>query len=172
MDPVTAFLVVGGVGVVFLLIALVVGDLLNLGHVDADGPFSLPAICSLIGGAGFIGAIPAALLPESMGASRVLISAVIGLAGALPIAWGAVKLSRGLNNMNTDKTLTDSDALGALGVVVTSIPANGLGEVLLTLGGQHLKYNARSHTPLASGTPVYVVDIPTPTSVEVISTAD
>jgi hypothetical protein len=51
------------------------------------------------------------------------------------------------------------------------VPAGGLGEVRLSVGGQQLKYHARSAVPLPAGTPVYVVDTPTETSVEVVSTA-
>ena len=172
MDSVTlTFLVIGGVGLALLVIALLVGEIGDFGHPDADGPFSLPAIAAFIGGIGFIGAVPAALLPESMGGWRILISAAIGLVGALPVAFGALRLTAGLMRMNTDPTLTDNDLIGSHGTVITAIGAGRLGEVRLRVGGQDLKYYARSATPLETGTPVYVIDVPSPTSVEVVSTA-
>jgi membrane protein implicated in regulation of membrane protease activity len=73
--------------------------------------------------------------------------------------------------MRTDPTLSERDLIGRLGQVITSIPSGGLGEVRLTVGGQQLKYYARSAETLPAGTPVYVIDAPTPTSVEVVSTA-
>ena len=173
MDPVTlTFLVVGGVGVVLLLVAVLAGDIGDFGHPDADGIFSLPALCALLGGAGFVGAIPAALTEGRLGTlGRVLLSVAIGLAAALPLAYGAVRLSAGLMHMRTDRTLVDSDLIGAQGRVITAISAPGLGEVRLDVAGQQLKYYARSARPLAAGTPVYVIDTPSPTSVEVVSTA-
>ena len=67
MDATTlTFLVVGGVGVALLMVALVVGEVADVGLPDADGPFSLPAIAAFVGGAGFVGAIPAALLPDTL----------------------------------------------------------------------------------------------------------
>lgn len=91
MDPLTlTFLVVGGIGIVLLVVALVVGEVGDFGHPDADGPFSLPAIAAFIGGMGFVGAIPAALIGDSLPtALAVLISVLIGLLGALP--WPGVR---------------------------------------------------------------------------------
>lgn len=173
MDSVTlAFLMVGGLGVVLLVIALLVGDLGHLGHPDADGVFSLPAITALVGGAGFGGAIAAALLPDSLPtAVRAVLATAVGLVVALPLAYGAVRLSAGLFHMNTDRTLGQGDVIGSLGVVITPIPVDGYGEVRLSIAGQLLKYHARADAPLRAGTSVYVVDAPSATSVQVVSTS-
>ncbi len=168
----TAFLVVGGVGVVLLLVSLVVGE---IGHLalDADGgPFSLEAVAALLGGIGFGGAAATALLPASLpGPAAVLLALGAGLALAVPLAWGAIRLSRALNDMPTAETLTRHHLAGAQGVVVSAVPAAGLGEVRLSLAGQHLKYAARSDVALPVGTPVYVVEAISETAVHVVSTA-
>ena len=166
-----AFLAVGGVGVLVLVLALVGGEIGHLGHPDADGPFSLPAIAAFVGGVGFGGAAASALLPDLPGVVTVLLCLVVGVVVALPLAAGAVKLASGLRDMPTAPTLTEGDLLGSQGVVVSAVPAGGFGEVRLSLGGQQLKYAARSEVALPTGTPVYVVDTPSPTSVEVVSTA-
>jgi membrane protein implicated in regulation of membrane protease activity len=172
VDPIAvAFLVTGGVGVLVLLLALVLGEFGDLGHGDADGPFSLPAIAAFIGGIGFGGAAVTALLPELPGAATVLLAVLGGLLIAFPLTAGAVRLSAALRDMPTEPTLTGSRLLGAQGVVVSGVPAGGLGEVRLSVAGQQLKYHARSDVPLPAGTPVYVVDALTDTSVEVVSTA-
>ena len=165
------FLVIGAIGVVVLVLSLVVGELGDLAG-DADGPFSLPAIAALIGGIGFGGAAATALLPDALGDSaRVLVAALVGLAVAVPLAWGAVRLSRGLRDMPTAETLTRQHLLGAQGVVISAVPSPGYGEVRLAVAGQQLKFSARSELPLAAGTPVYVVDTLSDTAVEVVSTA-
>ncbi|NNG35441.1 NfeD family protein [Nakamurella aerolata] len=173
MDPVTlAFLLVGALGLVVLVVALLGGEFLHLAGTDADGPFSLPVIAAFVGGAGFVGAIPAALLPDAMGTGgRIALSAVIGLLGALPLAFGALRLTAAVMHMRTDPTLTEQALAGALGVVITPIGAGGYGEVRIRVHGQDLKYAARSDEPLAIGTPVFVTEALSATAVEVVSTA-
>lgn len=172
MDAVTlTFLVIGGIGTALLLVALLVGEIGHFGGPDADGPFSLPAIAAFIGGAGFVGAIPSALVGDSIsGTPKVLLCGAIGVVGALPIAWGAIRLSAGLMRMRTDATLTEGDLVGSQGVVITRIDQDRLGEVRLRVAGQDLKYYARSAAALPIGTPVYVVEALSPTTVEVVST--
>lgn len=173
MDPVTfGFLITGAIGAVLLLLALVVGDLLHLGGLDADGPFSFPAIAAFIGGVGFAGAAASALLPIDDDATRGWLSGGIGVLAALPLAWFAVRLSRGLMNMSTDRTLTDDDLAGALGTVITRIPADGFGEVRIRISGQDIKYSARSGTELARGAQIFVVRPLSSTAVEVVGIDD
>jgi membrane protein implicated in regulation of membrane protease activity len=168
------FLVVGAIGLGILLLSLFVGEIgeLGLGDVDVDGPFSVPAVAALLGGVGFGGAAATALLPESLGDGVTLLLALaVGLAVAVPLAWGAVRLSRALKDMPTTETLTRHHLIGTQGVVVSSVPDGGFGEVRLTVAGQQLKYSARSDDALPTGTPVYVVDTLSETAVQVVSTA-
>jgi membrane protein implicated in regulation of membrane protease activity len=168
------FLVVGVVGLVVLLLSLFAGELgdLGLGDLGLDGWFSVPAIAALLGGVGFGGAAATALLSENLpDAVTALLALAVGLVVAVPLAWGAVRLSRALTDMPTQETLTRHHLVGAQGVVVSPVPDAGFGEVRLTLAGQQIKFSARSHVPLAAGTPVYVVEALSETSVEVVSTA-
>jgi membrane protein implicated in regulation of membrane protease activity len=165
------FLVVGAVGLAVLVLSLIVGEL-DLGFGDGDGPFSLPAIAALAGGVGFGGAAATALLPESLpDAVTVPVALAAGLATAIPLAWGAIRLSRALKDMPTSETLTRDSLVGAQGIVVSAVPGSGFGEVRLGVAGQHLKFFARSDLPLPTGTPVYVVDTLSETAVQVVSTA-
>lgn len=173
MDTVTlGFLVVGCVGVGVLLLSLIVGDLLHFGDVDADGMFSLPAIAAYVGGVGFFGTIAASLLDFSSTGVQVTVALLAGLILAVPLAYGAIRLTRSLSNMRTDRTLTDDDLVGALGVVITSIPQAGYGEIRVRLNGTDLKYSARAEEPLPTGTPIFVITALSATAVEVVSTGD
>jgi membrane-bound ClpP family serine protease len=166
------FLVVGVLGLVVLVLSLFVGELGDLGLGDVDGPFSVPAIAALLGGVGFGGAAAVSVLPEDLpDAATGLLALAVGVAVAVPLAWGAIRLSRALTDMPTQETLTRHHLVGAQGVVVSAIPATGFGEVRLVLAGQQLKYSARSDVPLPTGTPVYVVEALSETAVEVVSTA-
>ncbi len=167
-----AFLVVGGIGVALLVLSLVVGEIGHLGAADADGPVSLEVVAALLGGVGFGGAAATALLPASLPTSlTVLVALLVGVIAAVPLAWGAYRLSRALRDMPTTATLTRSSLAGAQGVVVSAVPAGGFGEVRLDLAGQGLKYAARCDAPLPAGTPVYVVEALSETAVHVVSTA-
>jgi membrane protein implicated in regulation of membrane protease activity len=169
-----AFLLVGAIGLAVLLLSLFVGELgeLGIGHVDGDGPFSVPAIAALLGGVGFGGAAATSVLPPDLpDAVTVLLALAAGLVVAVPLAWGAIRLSRALKDMPTQETLTRHHLIGALGVVVSAVPSPGFGEVRLAVAGQHLKFAARSDVPLPTGTPVYVVEALSETSVQVVSTA-
>ncbi|WP_116452038.1 hypothetical protein [Blastococcus litoris] len=170
----TVFLVVGALGLLVLLVSLFVGEIgeLGLGDVDADGPFSVPAIAALLGGIGFGGAAAVSLLPDGLpDAAAALLALAAGLVVAVPLAWGAIRLTRALKDMPTQATLTRDDLAGTQGVVVSAVPSAGFGEVRLALAGQHLKFAARSDLPLPAGTPVYVVEALSDTSVHVVSTA-
>jgi hypothetical protein len=55
--------------------------------------------------------------------------------------------------------------VGATGTVISPVPVGGYGEVRLRVAGQPMKFHARADRPLALGTEVFVIEVPTPTSV-------
>jgi membrane protein implicated in regulation of membrane protease activity len=177
MSAVTiTFLGIGCLSLLLLVLSLVGGGHLHLGHfhlghvhlghvghghAGSGHDLSLPVITGFIGAFGFGGAIAAELLPGH----NALLASGVGLLAAFPTAWGAGRLMNAAINMSTDATLTSGDLLGAMGVVISPVPADGFGEVRLTVGGQPMKFNARSAEPLALGTHVFVIEVPSPTSV-------
>ncbi|MGH3716838.1 MAG: NfeD family protein [Micromonosporaceae bacterium] len=162
----TVFLIIGGVGLAILAASLLFGELLQLGDFDADGPFSVATIAAFLGAFGFGAEAASALLPD-LGGLTLLIAVVAGLIAAIPAAWLAIRLTRAVMDMRTDATLTRQDLLGASGVVLTRIPADGYGEVRLSLAGQQIKYNARAEQPIPAGSAIFVISAPTETSVVV-----
>jgi membrane protein implicated in regulation of membrane protease activity len=175
----TTFLGIGCMSLLLLVLSLIGGHLhlghlhlghlhvghLHLGHTGHGGDgglqLSLPVIAGFIGAFGFGGAIAAELIPGH----SALLAGGIGLMAAVPTAWAAGRLVDAAVNMPTDATLTSGDIVGTTGVVITPVPAGGYGEVRLTVGGQPMKFNARSAEPLAMGTHVFVIEVPSPTSV-------
>lgn len=183
---VTAFLVIGGFGVFLLAASLVFGSHLHIGHVHfhlpgnwhlghgghgpqaaSDTAFSLPAVAGFVGAFGFGGAIAASLLPDASG----LVPSLVGLAAAIPTAWGAARLTRAAMDMATDATPTQGDVIGSIGVVIRAIPSNGYGEVRVRFAGQLMKFHARAERPIEVGTEILVVEAPSTTSVVVETTA-
>lgn len=160
------FLVVGGAGVALLALGLLGSELLAAVHAGADAVVPLEAVAGFVGAFGFAGAAAAALTgPATPG--RWAVCAGAGVVAAVPAAVFAVRLSRAARDMPTDATPTRADLVGALGVVVTPVPAGGYGEVRVRLAGQPVKVYARADAPLPAGAAVFVVEAPTDTSVVV-----
>lgn len=157
----TAFLIIGGIGLALLVVALLGGEVLDFLPFDADGPFSTAAVAGFVGAFGFGAAIAYSLIPV------VLIAVLVGVAAAAPLAWLTIKLTRAVMHMRTDPTLTRDHLVGATGVVVSPIPADGYGEVRVLVAGQQMKFNARADKALPTGAEIFVIGTLSETSVRV-----
>lgn len=142
------------------------GLLDGIGALDGlfDGLLSLPVIAGFVSMLGFGGAIVLGTTELGPGTATV-ISAGAGT-GAGWLTW---KLSRALMRDQTATTPRGTDLIGSSGTVVTAIPADGYGEVLLQLAGLPVKFASRSSIAVARGTEVWVEEILSPTSVAVRS---
>ncbi|MEG3628531.1 hypothetical protein [Streptomyces poriticola] len=163
----TWFLGLGITGVVLLALSLIFDGLLDGalgGALDGvlDGWLSLPVIAGFVAMTGFGGAIVL-----GSGWAGPTGAAGAGALSGVGAAWLTYRLSRALLRDQTAVTPTTDHLLGTSGKVVTAIPADGFGEVLLHLAGQPLKCAARSARPVARGTEVWVEAAPTETSVVV-----
>ncbi|EGX60926.1 hypothetical protein SZN_05712 [Streptomyces zinciresistens K42] len=161
------FLGLGITGVVLLALALVFDGVLEgalHGVLDGvlDGLLSLPVVAGFVAMTGFGGAI--ALGATGMG--PVAATGAGALAG-LGTAWLTYRFGRALMRDQTAATPRADGLIGTVGSVVTPIPADGFGEVLLQLAGQPMKFAARCAQPVARGTEVWVESAPTATSVVV-----
>lgn len=163
----TLFLGLGIAGVVLLALSLVFDGILEGlfgGVLDGlfDGLLSLPVIAGFLSMLGFGGAI----VLGTTGVGTVAATGVGVLAGlvAAVLTW---RLSRALMRDQTDATPRGEDLVGTSGSVVTAIPADGYGEVLLRLGGHLVKLSAKSGTPVARGTEIWVEASLSSTSVSV-----
>ncbi len=160
-----AFLIIGAVGLGIIIVALVLGEVLDgvFEAVDADvggGVFSTPVLGAFLAAFGFGGA----LIQYTTNAGIVL-SALGGLASGLAVGGIALLIVRSLVNMPTDENVRTIDMVGVTGTVITRIPAGGLGEVTLRHAGQLLKLSARSESELFAGTPIVVSAVMSSSSV-------
>ncbi|MBD3554393.1 MULTISPECIES: hypothetical protein [Streptomyces] len=163
----TFFLGLGIAGIVLLALSLIFDGVLEGlfgGVLDGlfDGLLSLPVIAGFVSMLGFGGAV----VLGTTGAGTVAATAV-GVAAGLVAAWLTWKLSQALMRDQTHTTPRGSDLVGTSGSVVTAIPAEGYGEVMLRLGGQPVKYAAKSAVPVARGTEIWVEEALSTTSVAV-----
>jgi membrane protein implicated in regulation of membrane protease activity len=126
--------------------------------------YTLPVTSGFIGGFGFGGAI-AVELSHRTGSAAVVLGCLVGLAVGLPFAWAAGRFVAAVADMPTDATPQSADLVGSTGLIVSEVPAGGLGQVRLSYAGQPMKFNARADGPLALGVRVVVIGVPTPTCV-------
>ncbi|WP_103515737.1 hypothetical protein [Streptomyces sp. SM10] len=167
----TVFLGLGIAGIVLLALSLIFdgvleglfGDALD-GMLDGlfDGLLSLPVIAGFLSMLGFGGAI--VLGTTDLGTP---VAVAGGAVTGLVAAWLTWKLSRALMRDATTATPRGEDLVGTSGSVVTPIPADGYGEVLLRLAGQTVKFAARSAVPVERGAEIWVEAALSTTSVTV-----
>ena len=159
----TVFLVVGAVGVLLLLVALVVGDVLDGAFEGLSaGFFSTEALAGFLGALGFGGAIAL----EVTGSTSLAV--VIGLVLGVLLGWLAARASRFLHGDGKGDTVRTSDMLEKIGSVVSAIPdGGGFGVVSLSVGGHITRLNARSSVAVPAGTQVSVTQVISPTAVQV-----
>lgn len=167
----TVFLGLGIAGIVLLVLSLIFDGVLEGLVGDAfggllngffDGLLSLPVIAGFLSMLGFGGAI--VLGTTGVGTTGAV---VVGAVAGLVAGWLTWKLSKALMRDQTAATPRGEDLVGTSGSVVTPIPADGYGEVLLRLAGQTVKYSAKSPLPIARGAEIWVEAILSSTSVTV-----
>lgn len=165
----TFFLGLGIAGIVLLVLALVFDGVLEglfdgAGVLDGlfDGLLSLPVIAGFVSMLGFAGAI--VLGTTGLGAGP---ATAVGVGAGAGAGWLTWRFSRTLMRDDPAVTPRSEDLVGSSGSVVTAIPADGYGEVLLYLAGQPVKYAAKSAVPIPRGAEIWVEGTLSTTSVTV-----
>lgn len=156
----TAFLIIGGIGILMLVVSLIVGDFLD-GMLEFGGDwFGGAALSGFLGAFGFGGALAYDASGGNMGlalgvgvTAGVVLGALVGIASS--------KLRQGGDGAN----VRSSDLVGSAGTVVNAIPEEGYGEVSVTIAGHITKLNARCPGGAPIGAAVEVAAVLSPTSV-------
>lgn len=163
------FLGLGFAGLILLVVTLLFDGILEglLGGVHAlngffDGLISLPVIAGFVSMLGFAGAIVTGTTGLGPAASTA-----VAVPAALLTAWGAYRAGKALMGDDSGGAPREGDVVGVTGTVVTAVPANGYGEVLVRLAGQPVKLAARADLPLPRGTEIWVDRSLSSTSVSV-----
>ena len=163
----TAFLLIGGAGVVLVLLALVIGDLLDgLFHLDALGGdlFSFTSIAAFVGAFGFGGALGLGLV------GNTVVAVITGVIVGALAAWGAIAATKALKSGENAASFRSDSMIGHAGRVITAIPADGYGEIRISVGGHVRKLSAKASVPIEAGQEVWVSSLLSPTAVEVTPT--
>jgi membrane protein implicated in regulation of membrane protease activity len=136
-------------------------------HVDGHGHaheagasfFRMLSIRAVTAACAFFGL--GGLAAESMELSALIslpVALVAGFIAMYIVAW----IMRVLYGLRSEGNVYIECALGSRGTVYLAIPGedSGLGKVLVNVQDRTMEYDARSgHGPIATGTPVVVVDI-------------
>lgn len=141
----TIFLVIGAIGLVFLLISLVVGDIFDALHIDFGldashdfGVFDSRVIAVFLTAFGGFGAISATLGYGAFGAS------LFGLLGGA--AFGAIVFYFGklLYNQQSSSSVSNEHLIGRTAQVVVGIKPDGLGQISCRVGEERVEKLART----------------------------
>ncbi len=146
MNLLVLFAIIGGVGFVFLLASLILGDIFEMFGTDADlggdghdfGLFDSRVIAVFItafGGFGLIGAW------SGLGPVAASLVGVLGgvVFGGLVSAFG-----RFLVGQQSSTTVTDNDLIGRSAQVIVAIKPGSLGQVSARVGDERVEKLART----------------------------
>ncbi|MFB7582262.1 hypothetical protein ACFWG5_10445 [Streptomyces hydrogenans] len=153
-----------GIGGLLLLVLSLVFDGVLEGLFDGvgglDGFLSLPVVAGFLSALGFTGALVLGTTGTGAG-----VATGAGAVAGVGVGWVTWRFSRALLDDPGAPAPRGEDLTGSSGSVVTAVPADGYGEVLLHLAGQPVKYAARAAGPVPRGTEVWVESVLSPTSV-------
>ena len=164
LDLLMLFAIIGGIGFVFLLISLVVGDVFEMvgvdlgGGVDAGVDFGLldsrviAVFITAFGGFGVIG--------TQMGFGAVG-SSMTGLFGGVVFAIVVSLFGRFLVAQQASSTVTDRDLIGRTAQVTVAIKPGTVGQITAKIGDERVERVARAKdgTEIAAGSIVKVESI-------------
>lgn len=154
-----AFLIIGIVGAVLLLLSLLLGGIFDAFDFG-DGPLSLTTIAAFTTIFGFTAfACVGSGVPAGLAG---VFGALAGLLGAI-LAWWLTRLIR---SAESTTALSSGQLAGQNAVVVLGIPGgSGLGEVSLVRNGERVSLSAVSAAEIPAGSRVRILETITPTSV-------
>ncbi|MCI0338182.1 MAG: hypothetical protein L0226_11430 [Acidobacteria bacterium] len=148
LSALTVFLVVGTIGLVFLVLSFSFGEIFHIfdmdTHLDADlhegGPgfFNLKVMSVLVTAFGGVGAL---CVSRGFG---VLSSSLFGLIGGIALAGIVYYFGRLLYSQQSSSLITSADLIGCKAEVIVGIPAGGTGQVRCLVGESMVDKIARS----------------------------
>lgn len=162
LTALTIFLIIGGIGFLFLLISLLMGDLFDAFQIDLDldtngdfGLFDSRVISVFLTAFGFVGALT--LQFELGGFLGVLFGLVSGIVlGALVFAFGYF-----LHSQQASSSVGDQDLLGRTAQVVVGIKPGSVGQISCLIGDERVEKIARTSNgeAIEAGKTVFIEEI-------------
>lgn len=164
-SPMTIFLAIGAVGLLFTLVSFLFGEIFEalefdgdfdheIGH-DGPGFFSVRVISIFITAFGGFAAIA-----TSRGVGP-LASSLIGIAGGVLLGGVVYFFARFLYSQQASSTISSDDLLGLTAQVIVSIPAGGAGQIRCIVGEEMVDKIAQSEdgSPIPLNASVRIIRI-------------
>ncbi len=164
VSALTVFLIIAGLGFVFLLLSLIFGEIFESfgidmadagGGVDGHGVIDSRVISVFITTFGGVGAI---CIQLGLG---VLASSLAGLASGVVLGALVSLFGRFLIKQQASSSVSVSQLVGRTAQVTVTIPAGGIGQISCRVGEERVEKIARSHAgdELRSGMLVRIEEI-------------
>jgi hypothetical protein len=140
----TVFLAIAAVGFLFLVIALIFGEIFDFfdhdPSVDIGGPgiFSTRVIAVFITAFGGFGAI------ATRSGATPLAASLIGLGGGVVFGGAILAFARFLFGQQASSDVRSADLVGQAARVIVAIPANGVGQIRCRIGEELVDKVAQS----------------------------
>jgi membrane protein implicated in regulation of membrane protease activity len=140
----TVFLAIAAVGFLFLVIALIFGEIFDFFDHDADvdvggpGIFSSRVVAVFITAFGGFGAIATRYGVDP------LIASLVGVASGFFFGGLILMFARFLYNQQATSEVRTTDLVGQSGRVIVAIPANGVGQIRCRIGEELVDKVAQS----------------------------
>lgn len=162
MTGLTIFLIIGGIGFLFLMISLLVGDLFDAFDFDFDldtgndfGIFDSRVVGVFLTTFGFVAAL---FIQFAFG---TLVSTIFGLGigiilGALVFAFGYF-----LHSQQASSSVSEKDLIGRTAQVIVGIRPESVGQISCLIGEERVEKIARARNgqEIKTGETVYIEEI-------------
>ena len=163
ISALTVFLILAGVGLIFLLVSLIFGELFDQlgigahldGGADGHGFVDSRVVSVFITSFGGVGAIG---IQMGLG---VLASSLLGLASGVVLGGVVSLFARFLYSQQASSSVSASQLVGRTAQITVTIPAGGIGQISCRIGEERVERIARSrdNSELKSGTLVRIEEI-------------
>ncbi|MEZ5429290.1 MAG: hypothetical protein R2747_23785 [Pyrinomonadaceae bacterium] len=143
------FLIIGGIGFLFLAVSLIIGDLFEVLDIDFDGGFDGD------GGSGEIGLLDSrvvsvfltafgfiAAITLQMGLG-IFLSAAVGLGSGVLFAGLVFAFGYFLHTQQANSSVTERDLIGRTAQVIVGIKPEGIGQISCRVGEERVEKLAR-----------------------------
>lgn len=140
----SVFLAIAAVGFLFLVIALIFGEIFDFFDHDTDVDIGGPGIFSSRVMAVFITAFGGFGAIATRNGAGPLMASLVGLASGLVFGGIILMFARFLYNQQATSEVRTSELVGQTGRVIIAIPANGVGQIRCRVGEELIDKVAQS----------------------------
>lgn len=162
MTGLTIFLIIGGIGFLFLMVSLLVGDLFEALDFDSGldagngfGIFDSRVVSVFLAAFGFISAL---FIQFAFG---TLVSTIFGLVSGIMLGGLVFAFGYFLYSQQASSSVSEEDMIGRTAQVIVGIRPESIGQISCLIGEERIEKIARARNgkEIKTGETVYIEDI-------------